>query len=100
MKKISLLIAFVASAAVVQAQFIEKGAIVGTGSAWLNFDSDPDSEYRSTDFDLNAWAGFFVIDNLAIGPELSFYTSSYKINDDAESVSSTGFAAGPLVRYY
>lgn len=100
MKKIVLLSLFVVSASIANAQFIEKGAIVGSGSVWLNFTSDPDSDYSYRSFSLRPWAGYFIIDNLAIGGQLAFNTSATNPAGSSTTYSATSFAAGPIARYY
>jgi outer membrane protein len=97
MKKFIFLILFIASATLTHAQFIEKGAIVGSGSVWLNFTSHDDYSTRS--FSLQPWAGFFIIDDLAIGGQLSVSTSSTS-GDNFATYSSSSFAVGPIARYY
>jgi hypothetical protein len=100
MKKVVLLSLFIVSVTVANAQFIEKGAIVGSGSIWLDFTSDPDSDYSSRSFSLRPWAGFFIIDNLAIGGQLAVSTTSVDPGGNNNSYSYSSFAAGPIVRYY
>ncbi len=97
MKKFFVLLLFIASVTIANAQFIEKGAIVGSGSVWLDINAHDDYTYRS--FSLSPWAGFFVIDNLAIGAQLNVSNSTTDY-DNFETTSSTSFAAGPIARYY
>lgn len=97
MKKFFLLGLFIASVTAANAQFIEKGAIVGSGSVWLNFTSYEDYSTRS--FSLQPWAGFFIIDNFAIGGQLGVSNSSTD-PEVGNSYSSTSFSIGPIARYY
>jgi hypothetical protein len=97
MKKVVLLIMFIGSVTIANAQFIEKGAIVGSGSMWLNFTSHEDYSTRS--FSLQPWAGFFIIDNFAIGGQFAVSTSSTD-PEVGNSYSSTSLSIGPIARYY
>lgn len=83
MKKLFLLFALsICSMATVQAQFINQGALAIGGSASLDFDPFV--------LDLSPSAAYFVIDNLAVGANLSLTIAD----------GYTGFGIGPFVRYY
>lgn len=58
---------------------------------------DPD---KITSFNLVPKIGFLVINNLAVGLDLSFSFNAYKDGYYDSKVTETLFAAGPFVRYY
>jgi len=58
-------------------------------------ESEPE---KSFSINANPKAGYFVIDNLAIGLDLNIGFSIYNLGDDKSS--HTTFAVGPFVRYY
>jgi hypothetical protein len=88
------------------AQLVQGTKIVG-GDFGLEF-STSKSKYNnqtvttgnSTSFTLEPKFGYFVIDNLAVGGELSIssYTSKYEDYDGKST--GTSIAIGPFVRYY
>lgn len=55
---------------------------------------------NSTDFTLSPSAGYFVIDNLAVGASLDFGASSTKYTGSSGKSSSTSIGLSPFVRYY
>lgn len=71
----------------------QKGSWLLGGSASFNSFKQGDSKATFLDFSPNA--GYFVIDDLAIGLNLSFQS----IKPDGED-AATLFSAGPFVRYY
>lgn len=88
-----------------------KGNFIVGGSSSFNFSSltpearsdsgnIQDSETRNTTFSLTPSAGYFVIDNLAVGAGVSF--TSNKTKSDAFNFESTNTALvfAPFVRYY
>lgn len=96
MKQVLTVLCAVALGTTAMAQTDQGGWMFGAGSN-LGFTSskdDNDQEDSQSDFSLDARAGYFVIDNLAIGLDLGFTSSSL---GDAKS---SGFQAGPYVRYY
>ncbi|WP_425392503.1 outer membrane beta-barrel protein [Ekhidna sp.] len=95
MKKVLLLAVFITTFGIANAQTEEGGWIVGATSN-LGFSSakSDGAENRSNHFNINAGAGYFLIDNFAAGLNLGFNSS--KEGD----FSSNSFAIGPLVRYY
>lgn len=58
---------------------------------------EPEPE-KSFSINVNPKAGYFVIDNLAIGLDLNMGFSIYDLGDN--NSSHTTFAVGPFVRYY
>ena len=96
MKKVLIALCAVALGTTAMAQTDQGGWMFGAGSN-LGFTStkeDNDQEDAVSNFDLDVRAGYFVIDNLAIGLDLGF--SSTSVGDQ----SSSGFEAGPYVRYF
>lgn len=62
-------------------------------------DGDDSDATKFTCFNLMPKAGYFVIDNLAVGLDLQVGMSSLKYPDDDKDNGSV-FSAGPFVRYY
>ncbi|MEO8590898.1 MAG: outer membrane beta-barrel protein [Flavobacteriales bacterium] len=96
MKKVLIALCAVALGTTAMAQTDQGGWMFGAGSN-LGFTSskdDNDQEDAVSNFSLDARAGYFVIDNLAIGLDIGF--SSTSVGDQ----SSSSFNAGPYVRYY
>lgn len=102
MKKI-LLLAFVCGLSTsVLAQFIKQGSIIGGGSFDFHTEKEKDSDYTGNAFNLVPSAGYLVIDNLVVGANLEFGTSSWKLDDPTLSFTSktNSLLFSPLVRYY
>jgi outer membrane protein len=87
----------------------EAGKILVGGSSSLSFSAmtqkyksdDLDGTYgKGTSFSLAPEAGYFVMDGLAVGVELSFGLSSFKQDDSNYKSSSTQIVAAPFVKYY
>lgn len=55
---------------------------------------------KSTSFSLSPMAGYFVIDNLAIGASLNLSVESSKDENTDTEFKSNGLSFGPFVRYY
>ncbi len=72
----------------------QKGNWMIGGSA--EFTSQKQNDFKTTTFGINPNAGYFVIDDLAIGAALQFSS----VKDDDEDDAFTTFAFGPFVRYY
>lgn len=85
-----------------QAQFIKQGTILGGGALSFTSVKDKNSDNHLTDFSLMPWAGYLVIDNLAIGGMIDANVQSSKSGSGAteykQSQSTTTF--GPVVQYY
>jgi len=92
MKKIILFATFVVVAFATQAQ-TEKSTWLLGGAA--GFGSTGKDDYKTTSFSITPKAGYFAMDNLAIGAGLGF--SSFKVGDDD---ATTSLSFGPFVRYY
>lgn len=100
MKKIIVLIAFVASMATTgYSQFIKRGTIIGGGSFEYRSHKDTnDSNNKRSSFNLMPWAGYLVVDNFVAGALLAVSTSK---NETLSFTStSTDLMFGPVARYY
>ena len=94
MKKLLLTTALVAIFGVASAQTDQGGWVVG-GSGNLSFSSaDDGSDDNLNEFNLDVRGGYFLMDNLAAGLNLGFY--SFKRGDNDGSI----FGVGPWARYY
>lgn len=109
MKKITLLFAILAAGTYVATAQTEKGKIIISGQSNLNFSSVNTKIYydkekvgdfgRTTSINLTAGAGYFVIDNLAIGLDAGLNFAQYKEEgEDAEK--STTISLIPGLTYY
>ncbi len=86
---------------------LEKGTMLAGGEFGLELNTNK-SKYRnqtttnskSTSFTLEPRFGYFVIDNLAIGGEISLTSSVSKDELDGDKTTDNSFAIGPFVRYY
>ena len=50
-------------------------------TSYTDFNSENDGKNKSTSFSLNPTAGYFIINNLAVGGQVSFATSKFKSGD-------------------
>lgn len=100
MKKlfIVLLISTVTTAA--WAQFLGKGSIIGNGSFSFMTEKTKDSDYKGSSFSINPAGGYLVMDNLVVGANILFSSSSNKNDEIDYSYKSNSVTIGPLVRYY
>ena len=64
------------------------------------FENQTVTNSKSTSISLEPRFGYFVIDNLAVGGELSLSTFSSKSESSDNKITGTSFAIGPFVRYY
>jgi len=96
MKKVLLSLATVVLAGSAMAQTDQGGWMFGAGSnlGFISSKADNDQDDAESNFSLDVRAGYFVIDNLGVGLDLGF--NSTKFGD----ATSSGFGAGPYVRYY
>lgn len=97
MKKstLSLIALFCMLSASLMAQ-TQKGSVMIGGTA--GFSSSKTGDYTETDINLSPMAGFFIMDQLAIGGGVNFGVSSLKFDGETSSVTSVGVQ--PMVRYY
>ena len=73
------------------------------GYTTFQFKSDgdnPSSKQKQFSLNIVPRAGYFVIDNLAIGLDVLLATELKNIGDDTYKSTTTFFAVGPFVRYY
>ena len=77
------------------AQTVNKGAWMIGGNVSFSSTSNDEVDIDITDFTLNPGAGYFIIDNLAVG--LGLFYSSTKVGDN-DAVSRTRLT--PMARYY
>ena len=89
------------------AQFIEKGSLIGGGSFSFSTGTSKsdggffdNTKYSQTSFGVTPTVQYYVADNLGIGGNLSLGLSSTKNNDVDYFVSSTSITFGPVIRYY
>lgn len=71
-----------------------------TREKYKDEDGDIDKGDRNFSFNLLPRAGYFVMDNLAVGLDLLVGYYSQKDPDDGDKYSETTLAIGPFVRYY
>lgn len=87
-------------------EFLGNGVMGSTNLGYTTFqnksdgDNNDDSKDKMFSVNIVPRAGYFVIDNLAVGLDVFLATESHKAMDDAYKSTSTFFAAGPFVRYY
>ena len=87
-------------------------SLAGTGSSLMSLgfstmkyksdsddfeERDPDKE---TSFNLLPKVGYFVIDNLALGLDISIGYSNTKSGESDNKYETTMFSVGPFIRYY
>ncbi len=86
-------------------ELLGNGVIGSTNLGYTTFQNKSDGDNddsKDKQFSLNIVprAGYFVIDNLAIGLDVLLATELNKAMDDAYKSTSTFFAVGPFARYY
>lgn len=98
MKKILVAISALVLGTTAMAQTDQGGWMFGAGSnfQFQSFKLDNDQDESASNLDFTARAGYFVIDNLAVGLDVDFGSSKAAGADDADSQ----FGVGPYVRYY
>lgn len=101
MKKIFLLAFVCVIYTSVLAQFIKQGSIIGGGSFDFHTEKVKDSNSKGSSFNLVPYAGYLVMDNLVVGANLEFGTSSAESGSPSNiTVKNNSVMFGPLVRYY
>ncbi len=84
--------------------FGESGPMFGPDLASFGFSTykeDGDVESKMSFFNLQPKAGYFVMDNLAVGLNIFFSTYKYKDPDESSNYYGvTAIGAGPFARYY
>jgi outer membrane protein len=86
----------------------EKGYWLLGGSALFSTNSETveADKLTGTDFTIAPTAGYFIIDNLAVGAGIAYLTETSKSSSpdnpysETTTMSVTSFAFGPFVRYY
>lgn len=101
MKKIVFIVLFAGLSLEGFSQFIKQGTIIGGGAFEFRTAKDKDTDFKGSSFSLMPWAGYLVIDNLAVGGLLNF-TSSKSESGAPSNVTNkeSDFTIGPVVRYY
>ncbi|MEQ8364468.1 MAG: outer membrane beta-barrel protein [Cyclobacteriaceae bacterium] len=108
MKKLILVILGALGASTSFAQFSQGSFVIGGNSNLSSSFSTSKSKTGSTtttngkfsSFSIEPRAGYFVIDNLAVGTGLYIGTSTSKADGSADKFTTTSLALTPLVRYY
>jgi outer membrane protein len=78
----------------------EKGNIIVEGNLGFNSTNDKNSEEKTSAFNFNPKAGYFISDDLAVGVQLMLNTGKYE-DAIAETENKTNtFGAGVFARYY
>ena len=76
---------------------------LGFSSEKVKSDADGFEEsdsYKTTSFNLLPKVGYFVIDNLAVGLDISIASSTTKIGTDNDKFVTTMLGISPFARYY
>jgi outer membrane protein len=89
-----LLIVMLCLSGLVSAQTVGKGAWMLGGSLGFSSTKVKDADVSTTHIFLNPNVGYFIMDDLALGLDIAFFSES----TDGESESNFGF--GPYARYY
>jgi outer membrane protein with beta-barrel domain len=99
MKKVLFAAFLLASSNAIFAQ-VDQGQWMVGGSAGFNFGKQGD--VKTTDISIAPDAGYFVINQLAVGlrPEFGYHKSKVKVAGTTNESSSTAFTVAPFVRYY
>jgi len=106
MKKILTILMGVAMSTAVYAQFT-KGTIMAGGSFGASFNTDKTKSGNTTvtngtnnSISLFPQAGYFIMDNLAVGAGIDLGISSSKAQGSNNKSTSTSIALAPFARYY
>lgn len=96
MKKVLTVLCAVALGTAAMAQTDQGGWLFGAGSdlSFMSSKADNDQEDATSTFSLDVRGGYFVIDNLAVGLDVGF--NSTTMGD----FKTSGFGVGPFVRYF
>lgn len=99
MKKVLFAAFLLVSSNAIFAQVNQGQWMVG-GSAGFNFGKQGD--VKTTDISIAPDAGYFVINQLAVGlrPEFGYNKSKVKVNGTTNETSYTAYSLAPFVRYY
>jgi len=106
MKKLVTIMIGVALSTACFAQF-SKGTIMAGGSLSATFDTYKTEAGNvtttigtSSSFSVFPKAGYFVIDNLAVGAGIDLYTSTFKPQNSTNKSTSSSTSLAPFARYY
>ena len=92
MKKLFIAILMLITSATTHAQFNKGRKLIG---GQVSFSTSPDSDYKSTYFELTPQFGYFIANNLAVGAGVNYYRQN-----NSDSYLSTSLQIEPFVRYY
>lgn len=98
MKKVLIALCAVALGTTAMAQTDQGGWMFGASSdfGFKSYKMDNDQDESASDMNFDVRAGYFVIDNLAVGLDVGFGSQKEAGADDA----SSNFQVGPYVRYF
>ena len=106
MKKLVVSFLFGITCMVSYGQFTQGTIMVG-GSFGADFDTEKTKTGNTTtvtghttSIDIAPSAGYFVIDNVAVGAAIDMYASKYKSKDGLSTNSSNSVSFAPFARYY
>lgn len=99
MKKILLSVMLIGIFVNAHAQFIEQGSIIANGTFSFYSTKYKESNDKYSSFSIMPWAGFLVMDNLAVGGMIEFSNSVQKSDSD-NKITNSSFIIGPVIRYY
>jgi hypothetical protein len=88
---------------IVTSNWMESNISTGSNLMSIGFTTtkyNDEVDLKSSSFNLLPRAGYFVIDNLAIGLDIIVGTSKWRDPDDDDTGSNMLLCAGPFVRYY
>jgi outer membrane protein len=101
MKKNLIIVLFVGLSLEGFSQFIKQGTIIGGGAFEFRTAKVKDSDSKGSSFSLMPWAGYLIMDNLAVGGLMNFTSSSSESGAPSNLKSKdSDFTIGPVVRYY
>jgi hypothetical protein len=100
MKKTLLVMVLVCISISSYSQFISKGSMIANGSFSFYSTKFKESETKLMGFEIIPWAGYFVIDNFAVGAMLQYDLAIQKNDNSDSKTTNTGLLFGPVLRYY
>ena len=100
MKKILLLVVMLGIITSAHSQFITQGSIVGNGSFWMYSTKFKESKDKYSGFEIMPWAGYFVMDNFAVGAMIDYDHDVVDYDASNYKTKNNTILFGPVVRYY
>ncbi len=107
MKKVILIALTVLTFSGISFAQFEQGRILAGGSIGLKTNTNKtknnnttSTNSKSVDISVNPKAGYFIIDNLAIGAGLNITSTTQKADGSTEKETYTSTSIEPFVRYY